>query len=190
MRRSLEMRPKGSKPAVALLPDLETAQWHFAREAFVGTEVHGQTPNVKGAMVGTEKGKRVWCYWSRMWYNNDPAEAKGNTMHILRLVVEDGSWEGTASNDTNGASVDHGHDAAIAALMSMAQREAEEWKMETVQIWSPSAATMAAAQKLEPSAKVVSRDAESIASLLWYPEHDGPVAEKIDWVGNEKYGWC
>jgi hypothetical protein len=190
MRRSLEIRPKGSKPAVALLPDFETAQWHFAREAFVGTEVHGKTPNVKGAMVGTEKGKRVWCYWSRMWYNNDPAEAKGNTMHILRLVIEDSSWEGTASNDTNGASVDHSHDAAIAALMSMAQREAEEWKMETVQIWSPSAATVAAAQRLEPSAKVVSRDAESIASLLWYLEHDGPVAEKIDWVGNEKYGWC
>lgn len=189
VKKSLESRPKGSNIAVALLPDVETIQWHHAREDFVATELHGKTPKVKGAMVGTEKGKRIWCYWTRMWSNSDPAEDKGNTLHILRLVVEEAGCDST-SNGVQDASASHGHDAAVAALMLLAQREAAEWKMEHVEIWSPSPVTVSAAQKLDPAAKVISRDAESIASLQWYPEHKGPVASKIDWVGNEKYGWC
>jgi hypothetical protein len=133
-----------------------------------------------------------------MWYNSNPDEAKGNTLHILRLVIEDGNWEETANGytnghshgHTNGNSTQHSHDAAIAALLRIAQREAEEWKMEHVEMWAPSQVALAAAQRLDPSAKVIDRDTESIASLQWYPEHDGSVADKIDWVGNEKYGWC
>jgi hypothetical protein len=185
IRRSLESRPKGSKIAVALLPDIETIQWHHAREDFVGIELHGKTPKVRGAVVGTEKGKRVWCYWTRMWYNQNPAEAKGNTLHILRLVIEDGSW-----NEPSSSSVNHSHAAAIAALLAMAQREAETWKMEHVEMWAPSSTALAAAKKLDPSAKVIDRDTESIASLQWFPEHEGSIADKIDWISNEKYGWC
>ncbi|KAH7385627.1 hypothetical protein BKA66DRAFT_569472 [Pyrenochaeta sp. MPI-SDFR-AT-0127] len=190
VKRSLELRPKGSKTAVALLPDIETIQWHHAREDFIGAELHGKIPKAKGAIIGTEKGKRVWCYWSRKWSNENPAEAKGNTLHILRLVIEDGSWEGANTSHVNDSSVDHSHDAAIAALLVMAQREAEEWKMEHVEMWAPTTATLAAARRLDPHVKVVNRDAESIASLQWFPEHDGPVADRIDWIANEKYGWC
>jgi hypothetical protein len=125
-----------------------------------------------------------------MWYNNNPAESKGNTLHILRLVIEDGSWQDATTSRVNGNSVDHSHDASVAALLAMAQQEAEEWKMDHVEIWNPTSATVSATQRLHPSAEVVDRDEESIASLQWFPEHDGPMAEKIDWVGNEKYGWC
>lgn len=189
VRRNLESRPKDSNTAVALIPNIETIRWHHAREEFVGNELHGKMPKIKGAVVGTEKGKRIWCYWTRMWYNQDPAEAKGNTLHILRLVIEDGGWEGSSSY-TNGQSQDHSHDAAIAVLMAMAQREAEEWKMENVEMWAPTPTALAAAKKLDPSAKIIDRDVESIASLRWYPEHEGPVADKIDWIANEKYAWC
>lgn len=170
-------------------PDADTMQWHHAREELVGMEVHGKTPKVKGAIIGAE-GKRVWCYWTRMFYNSNPTEAKGNTLHILRLVIEDDNWEQSASRDMNGNSDDHSHDTAIAALMAAAQKEAEEWKMEHVEIWNPSNATVSAARRLDPNVKVTDRDTESIASLQWFPEHDGPVAEKIDWISNEKYGWC
>lgn len=218
VRKSLESRPRGSNTAVALLPNIDTVRWHHAREDFVGHELQGRAPKVKGAMVGTEKGKRVWCYWTRMWYNSNPAEAEGNTLHILRLVIEDGSWEETTSGHTHGytnghtnhhngnqvdnrsngrqnsdsigRSLEDGHVAAIAGLMAMAQREADEWKMEHVELWTPSATSLAAAQSLYPAAKLTHRDTESIASLMWYPEHDGPVADKIDWIANEKYGWC
>jgi hypothetical protein len=193
VRTSLEARPKDSNTAVALIPDVETIRWHHAREDFVGTELHGKTPKVKGAIIGTEKGKRVWCYWTRMWYNQNPEETKGNTLHILRVVIEDeghSSWEGTGTKHANGESTNHVHDDSIAALLLVAQREAEEWRMEEVEAWNPSSELLAAAQKLDPQAQVVDRDTESIASLKWYPAHDGPVAESIDWIGNEKYGWC
>jgi hypothetical protein len=190
IKKSLQSRAKGSKIAVALIPDVDTIRWHHAREEFVGTELHGKSPKVKGAIVGTEEGKRVWCYWTRTWYNEDPSQSKGNTLYILRVVIEDdgsSSWE---RSDANPSSSDHKHDAAIAALFALAQQEAEEWKMEEVMAWNPSAATLAAAQKLYSSAKVIDRDLESIASLQWYPSHEGRIADLIDWVGNEKYGWC
>lgn len=190
VKRSLESRPRGSKVAVALLPNIETVRWHHAREDFVGTELHGKTPKVKGAIVGSEKGKRIFCFWTRMWYNSNPAESKGNTLHLLRLVHEDGRWADTAASCKDGGSSDPSHEASIAALMAAAQREAEEWKMEHVEIWNPSSNTVNAAQRLHPGAKVVDRDEESIASLQWFPEHDGPMAEKIDWISNEKYAWC
>lgn len=182
IRKRLESRPKGSKTAVALIPDVETIQWHHAREEFVGQEAHGRVPKVKGAIVGNQAGKRVWCYWTRVWYNEDVSIVKGNTMHILRLVVEDdvlGRREVTERDS-----------AAVAALLAFAQREAEEWKTEHVELWSPSASALAGAQILDKSAKVVDRDAESIASLLWHPEHEGAAADHVDWISNEKYGWC
>lgn len=201
LRQSLQSRPKDSKTAVALIPNLETIQWHHAREDFVGKELHGETPKIKGAIVGAEKGKRIWCYWTRMWYNPNPAEAKGNTLHILRLVIEDSSGEGSSSNMANGAGMTNGsssmangeasgQEAAIAALMAMAQREAQTWKMENVEMWTPAPVALAAAKKLDPGVKVIHRDIESIACLQWFPEHDGPAADKIDWVGIEKYAWC
>ncbi|KAF2266789.1 hypothetical protein CC78DRAFT_559123 [Lojkania enalia] len=192
VRRSLASRPKGSNTAVALIPDVQTIRWFHAREEFVGQELHGRTPEVKGAIIGSEKGKRIWCYWTRMWYNSNAQEAKGNTLHILRLVVENeehSSWKGSETKPMNGSSKVHMHDAAIAALLLMAQREAEEWNLEEVEVWNPSSATVAAAQMLDSSASVVDRDSESICSLMWYPEHEGKVADSIDWIGNEKYGW-
>jgi hypothetical protein len=190
VRKSLKSRPKGSKTAVALIPDVNTIRWHHAREDFVGMELHGKAPKIRGAIVGTEEGKRVWCYWTRAWYNEDPTQSRGNTLYILRIVIEDdgsSSWEGP---DVNASSSNHKHDAAIAALFALAQREAAEWTMEEVMAWNPSAATLAAAEKLDPSAKVIDRDLESIASLQWYPPHEGGIAQSIDWIGNEKYGWC
>ncbi|KAF2018742.1 hypothetical protein BU24DRAFT_104107 [Aaosphaeria arxii CBS 175.79] len=180
LRKSFQARPKGSPTAVALLPDIDTIRWHHARENFVGTELHGKAPQIKGAMVGSEVGKRVWCYWTRMWYNSNASEAKGNTLHILRVVIEDQESQAPTEETV----------AALASLLSMAQHQAEEWKAEEVEAWNPSPALVQAAQRLDSSAKLIHRDRESIASLMWYPEHEGPISEKIDWVGNEKYGWC
>ena len=73
-----------------MLPDHDTISWHHARENYVGEQLHGSVPIVKGAIVGTKVGKRVWCYFNRVWYNPNPKDSKENTLHILRLVIEDG----------------------------------------------------------------------------------------------------
>lgn len=145
---------------------------------------------IKGAIVGTEPGKRVWCYFNRVWYNPDPNSTKDNTLHILRLVVEDKgafNWEKASHDEDMEAYI-----PAIAALFKLARKEAKEWNMDDVEIWNPNEATVKAVKSLAPEAEVVHRDEESIASLMWYGErpNDGPVTEYIDWLANEKYGWC
>jgi hypothetical protein len=192
VRKSLESRPADSNIAVALIPDIETINWHHAREDFVGKELRGESPEIKGAIVGSEAGKRIWCYWTRMWYNNNPAESTDNTLHILRLVIEEqggSNWE-SQQGQTNGSDASPDHAAAVTALLLMAQEEAQKWNMAELQAWNPSPAMISAAKSLDPNAEVVNRDKESIASLKWNAPHEGPVAEGIDWIGNEKFGWC
>jgi GNAT superfamily N-acetyltransferase len=189
VRSSMAEAPK-DKTFVALTPDLATIKWHHAREEFVAQELHGKVPDVKGAIVGTEAGRRVWCYFTRMFYNGNPAESKGNTLHILRIVVEERglfTWERASADADLSAYI-----PAIAALFKLALTEAKKWNMEGVEAWNPTEPTVKAAKVLCPSAKIVDRDQESIASLMWYGSrrNDGPVAEEVDWLGNEKYGWC
>jgi hypothetical protein len=190
VRETMRSGLADNKISVALLPDIATVSWHHAREEFVGKELHGRVPEIKGAIVGTEPGKRIWCYWNRMFYNPDPLACEENTLHILRLVVEERgtfTWE-KASADVGMLK----YVPAITALFKSAQTEAAKWNMAEVEIWNPNDVTVKAAQNTHLEAKVVHRDTESIASLMWYGERtkDGPVADYVDWLGNEKYGWC
>ncbi|KAK4543561.1 hypothetical protein LTR36_005456 [Oleoguttula mirabilis] len=201
------------RTAVALLPDRATLDWHHAREAFVATELHGdgdggEAPAFlrsggRGALVhvgGPEGSRRVWCYWTRVWTN--PSEEAPDTLHILRIVVEDADEDednaadpdSTATDFTpaSGEGVAQLQDSpvvqAIAVLLSAAQTEAERSGMAEVQVWNPTSITLAAAQLLDKaSSAVVQREEESIASLLWYGEGSW---RDVEWVCNEKYGWC
>ncbi|CAI6246490.1 unnamed protein product [Periconia digitata] len=187
LRETLEARPQASNIAVALVPDVETMQWHHSREEFVAGELYGREPDVKGAIVGNKKGERAWMYWTRVWTNTNPHERQGNTLHILRLVFENHVQAGKENVDAGSRHLDEN---MVVALMLAAQEEAQRWTMEQVEMWNPSEVALAAAQKLHSTAKLVQRDRESIASLKWYPEHAGPVASSIDWVCNERYAWC
>jgi hypothetical protein len=184
------LKTSPNRASVAIIPDIATIRWHHAREQFVGNELHGKSPQIKGAIVGSVPGKRVWCYWTRMFYNPDPSSTKDNTLHILRLVLEE---HGVFNFEDGSAEVDMSeYVPAITALFMMARDEAVEGGMEDVLVWNPTDVTVAAVRAIDPEAKVVDRDVESIASLMWYGEkmREGPVNGWIDWLGNEKYGWC
>jgi hypothetical protein len=189
LRMSLE-RAASSLPrsAFALIPDIQTMRWHHAREEFVGRELLGRVPQIKGAIVygdgdgGTGLG-RVWCYWTRMWYNEDARRREGNTLHVLRLVERrrGGDWELDPLGDDERSRVA----PRIAALLAVARREAGEWNLEGVEVWNPNAATVEAARMLHEPAEVCHRDEESIPSLRWKAS-----ADDVLWLGNEKFGWC
>lgn len=185
-RNRLARSSKGADTSVALVPDRRTVRWHHAREEFVARELFNRYPEIKGAVVG-EPGSRVWCYWTRVWTN--PQEQTPNTLHILRLVIEDEAY----SDFTPASSVkaemlkDSPIAKAIAALFAEAQRQAAEWDMNETTIWNPTSTTLAAAQLLDPKATVEDRQEESITSLRWYGEGS---SENVDWICNEKYGWC
>ncbi|KAI9667583.1 MAG: hypothetical protein M1821_000399 [Bathelium mastoideum] len=181
IRQYLEsLDSKAIKPTVAIIPDIATMQWHHAREEFVANELYGKVPTVKGAIAGSEVGQRVWCYWTRTWYNEDGTKSEGNTLFILRLVVEDETAPDVAS--------------AIASLFAAALAEAKAWHLAEVLMWNPSDLVITAAKMLDPQATVVQREA-SIPSLRWHGDVDDPdcripATQQCDWIHNEKYGWC
>lgn len=178
------------KPTVALVPDLATISWHHAREEFVANELTSRTPVFKGAIVSTKSGSQAWCIWTRVW--SSPGDEHGNTLHILRLVVEDG--DDSVAHDFNPATEDgvaglrsSSAVQAVAALFAAAQKQAVEWDMRTVEFWNPNNVALAAARQLDERVSVQAREKESICSLRWYGKGNG---EDVEWVYNEKYGWC
>lgn len=186
-RRLLKSSRTSNRTTVAVVPDRATMAWHHARDDFVANELYGKSPTVKGVMVGDKPGSRIWMTFTRVWtYLQEDCP---NTLHILRLVIEDESLSDLSPASPAEADKLQGTDVvqAIAACFQVAQSEAALWDMKEVTLWNPTSATLAAARSLDPNAAVVEREHESIASLNWYGSGS---AEDIDWVCNEKYGWC
>ena len=189
--RNTLAKPQADKTAisVALIPDENVIQWHHAREEFVANELLGRSPEVKGAIVKGEEGHRVWCLWTRTF----GSKQNGNTMNILRLVIEGEVEQHEYSRPTScKVRVEESHRWQVLAATSVMQSacfEAAKWGMDEVQLWNPSPLTVAAARNIDPFAEIVERADDSIASLRWHgPELDSTT--DIAWIGNEKHGWC
>ena len=182
IRTRLRKPHAARKTAVALIPDANTLDWHYAREDFVANELYGPNPTFmasgRGAIVEAAPGSRVWCYWVRVWTNAQ--EEAPNTLHIMRLVVEDESYG--IFTPASGEGADKIEDdrlvQAIAKLLAMATVQAHRSGMQEVQIWNPTSTTLAAARLVDADAAKVTREKESIAALNWYG--DGSW-EDLDW---------
>ena len=122
-------------------------------------------------------------------------------MHILRFVMEgvvDLGDQDTLQNMTENEPETLGYLVeAFKAIMQVAQREAAGWRVEDVQMWNPSPLVRALVEKakVEGGFETVERDVESIPSLMWYGSGtqegmQGGRTEDVEWVGNEKFGWC
>ncbi|GAB1319413.1 hypothetical protein MFIFM68171_09623 [Madurella fahalii] len=172
LRADLARRPAG-RTHVALLPELDMLLWHLMREDFMTKCIFGRTPTVRGAVAG-EPGKRVWAVWMRGYYGG-LKKMEGNTLHVLRVVVEDEEQPDEALVD------------GFRSIIQIAQAEAAEWKTQDVQMWNPTPKLRGLIERCGVEYEFVDRDKESIASLMWYGEE--PTAE-LDWVANEKYAWC
>jgi len=194
VRKAMACPSDSGKSRYTILPDHEHMLWHHSKEGWVCDRLFGKRPLVKGAITG-QPGSRVWVVWTHRFYSPPHGpDCSENTLYILRVVVEDqtslkhftSSLEGTLSDQQPKC------DELIAnmrAVLQAAQNEAVEWKLYHVKLWGP-------APELEEVIKLtgvphrrVDRDEEGICSLLWYGEGSGREDE-VEWVGNEKYGWC
>ncbi|KAF4810072.1 Lysine acetyltransferase [Colletotrichum siamense] len=170
LRARLSKESKGSKTRVSLLPDIDAILWHLMREDFMTKHIFGKTPTVRGAVVG-ERGERVWAVWTRGYYGG-LKKPEGNTMHILRLVME------------NVNSSDAYVQEAIHELLTLARAEAAEWKSNNIELWNPDSRVRGLIEKAGIPHEFVERETDSIASLMFYGDGD------VEWVLNEKFGWC
>ncbi len=157
---------------VAIRPDLEHFEWHFARDE-VQTEIIGKSfPKVKGAI---HRPTGLALIWHRVY----AARKSDWQLHILHVVVPP-----SVANSEKAES-------AMAALLLRAQLEAHAWDMTSgVELWDPSELVIASAQKLrskeQGKVEIITRDKEHLCSLRWA----AGVNEEVVWLAKEKYGWC
>ena len=191
MRRNLEAVRDG-KTHVALIPDHEHIQWHHFREDFICQKVYGKQPKIRGAIIGGP-GHRIWAVWARSIYGSVEEATSGNTLHILRLVIEEVVPESSFSTRTGGSIYDDNllnrQAQGLRAILQIAQAEAAEWNLSHVELWNPTPLAQLLIGKTGLQHSGVERKNESIPSLMWYGEGGGNVDE-LEWVGNEKFGWC
>ncbi|KAJ9613076.1 hypothetical protein H2200_003017 [Cladophialophora chaetospira] len=170
LRKASEAKP--GKTHVAIRPDLEHFEWHFARDEFQTKIVGKSFPKVKGAIHRATGIALIWC---RVY----AAKQSDWQLHILHTIIPP-SLE--ASEDA---------ELAMAALLLRAQLEAHNWEMASgVEVWGPPDLVVASAQRLrskeQGKVEIISRDKEHLCSLRWAPK----VNEDIVWMATEKYGWC
>lgn len=185
-------RARDGKTHVCIIPDHEHIQWHHVREDFMCQKIFGRQPNIRGAIVG-EEGHRVWAVWTRSFYGQVGETSAGNTLHILRLVIEDEVPESSLSTRTGGAlsngSLLDEQAQKLKSVLQIAQAQAAEWKVLHVELWNPTPLVQSLVQKTDLQYSIVDRENESIPCLMWYGE-GGCKLDELEWVGNEKYGWC
>jgi hypothetical protein len=163
-------------------------KWHHAREEFIAIELFGIKPDIKGAIVGDEEGRRAWCIWEHEWTKSAGGEKNlGGKLYILRLAVE--------SRNENDAST-----AKIATLIIAAQREAARWGLGVVELWDPTEEVLRGAKlalmllsKPQSNINLIQREKLNVASLQWHggeSELEDVRSGDVMWIGIEKYTWC
>lgn len=125
-------------------------------------------PKVKGAI--TRDGLR-WIMWGRDFSLGDPK------LYILR-VVNLGDQVGLAAD--------------MDAMLRAAVDEAAKWGLKKVCVWNPDQGLVESAKRVAGGeVQVEDREMDSIASLMMYGEAKaGSGVEDVEWVFNEKFGWC
>ena len=181
--------PPASDVRIALIPDAATMKWHHSREEFLAKVLFDRRPKSKGAMAEVSNGRKVWCIWTRTF----GANRDQNVLNILRLSVEgDETFSQPASNKITDNVRNRSQKPqveAVAAILEAAQIEASDWGMSSVQFWNPSPLLVLAARHLKHSAEIIDRHEESLPSLRWHG-NPKPNDLTIDWLLNEKFGWC
>ncbi|TVY30198.1 Uncharacterized protein LHYA1_G000745 [Lachnellula hyalina] len=133
-------------------------------------------PTIHGAISTGAPGSRVWIVFSRVFYGPLANAKSGNTLYILRLVVED-----ERDTDENAQK--------LKSVLQVAQAEAKEWEVSSVTAWNVSDVVKGLLKRTGLEHTFVDRENDSITSLMWYGEGRGDV-DSIGWLGNEKFAWC
>ena len=192
IRRKMTRRTEDGKLRLVLVPDLDHMLWHHSKEEFACEKLFGKYPQVKGAIAG-EVGNRIWAIWTHRYYGDPDSIASGNTLYILRLVIENDvaanadapeGKEITCNVEQQDIRVNH-----MKAILQTAQAEAAEWKLSSVHLWDPSSLAQQLIDQTGIQNSKISREDEGIASLLWYGEGSGKE-DMLEWVANEKFAWC
>ena len=167
------------KTRMMVVPDLDHMLWHHSKEDFACEKLFGKHPRMKGAIIG-ELNDRMWVIWTHRYYGDPYSASSNNTLYILRIVIE--------RRDTGPDQREH-QIGQMRALLWAAQNEAAEWSLSCVKLWDPAYLVQDMVERTGIQHRKVEREEESLASLLWFGGGSGRE-DMVEWLGNEKYGWC
>ncbi|KAL9625279.1 MAG: hypothetical protein Q9160_000681 [Pyrenula sp. 1 TL-2023] len=191
IRKAMAIPSKGTDRRMTIIPDLDHMAWHFAKEHFTCEYLFEKSPQTKGAIVGSP-GKQIWAVWTHRYYGRPDAEVTNNVLYILRLVMERDETASRLPLDAEKKLVGKDFDEQVGymkAVLRAAQAEAAEWKLDVIKLWDPTPLVQDMVTKSGIECKMVQREADSIASGLWYTsssQADGPAPL---WLNNEHYAW-
>ncbi|RDA82348.1 hypothetical protein CP532_3004 [Ophiocordyceps camponoti-leonardi (nom. inval.)] len=205
LRSKLSSYPASPTIRLALIPDLATLQWHFARQDFLADYIDSlpRLPGepMRGALYEGNDEKdgekcRVWVLWTVKSEPSDSEAGEGsksssNKLEFLRLSYPESISQPQLQ-------------AAVKALIKGALSQSRRWLCTSIQIWNPDERLrpiLEGMTQLRP--ELVEREDSSIASLLWLgqdglggecleavEEKKGEKGVDVDWIANDKFGWC
>jgi GNAT superfamily N-acetyltransferase len=180
IRKAMSSRFPDGKTRVLILPDHAHMLWHHVREEFKCEKLFGKYPKVKGAMAG-EVGSRVWVIWTHKFYGKPDNLEAGNTLYILRLVIEKQGPEGNVIAKDREAVKEK-----LRIVIQSAQDEAREWKLQSVKLWDPTPLMRELVQEMGIEFSDVEREDAEIASVMYT---EVGKEDNIEWLANEKFAW-
>ncbi|KAF2676445.1 hypothetical protein K458DRAFT_424768 [Lentithecium fluviatile CBS 122367] len=198
MRKAMASPSPDNLVRMTIIPDVDHMLWHHAKADFACEYLFNKTPLFKGAIAG-EPGDQVWVVWTHRYCSPLDAEnlPGNNTLYILRLVIEP---DPKASQLPSPADKLPSQDlynkilSGVKTVLQAAQAEAAEWKLDTIELWDPTPLVKNVLGKSGLEYTVVEREAEHMASLLWYDKDGGGFGNGTStpaplWVGCEHYAW-
>ncbi|KAF9888928.1 hypothetical protein FE257_008097 [Aspergillus nanangensis] len=173
------------KTRFMIVPDHTHMLWHHAKEEYTCQMIFQNKPHIKGAIIG-DTGNRIWVVWTHRFYEppRPTGTASMNTLYILRLVIENQDALNAGSGEQYDLQVDY-----LQAVIVSAQAEAAVWGLHSVKLWGPSIHVQQLIKRTGIPHHQEEREEDAISSLRWYGE-GGAHEDDVEWIGNEKYGWC
>ena len=167
---------QNGKAALMVVPDEDHMRWHHGKEDFMYAKVLEKECPCKGVLIRKAIGEdRAWAVWTRRYYGLGDTGRRENTLYILRLA-----FDSQGSTEHEKAEMQE----SLKMIIEAAQAEADYWGMGSVKLWDPSPLVFELMQGIDLEYKMVERDQDCIASLMWYGDGDAP-----EFVANEKYAW-
>jgi GNAT superfamily N-acetyltransferase len=186
LEQAMSRSSKEDITRLLILPDNDHMRWHHSKEEFVAQKLFGKTPLLKGAISGV-RGQAVWAIWTHRFYDHPDKNPTDNTLYILRFVVED--LQLRLDTEDNIKHLSDQQIMGVREVLQAAQAEAAEWNLHKIKLWNPSHCLQRAIQLSGISFQHKHRTQDSIPCLQWYGEGSGKP-ESLNWLLNEKYGWC
>jgi hypothetical protein len=151
---------------LAFTPSFKQVSWHLTRAEIMAKAIFSKIPQAKGAIT---ESRQSWIYWDH--------DLRAQELVIIRLV------------SLNHMDIEQ-RKSEVISLLEAAVREAAEWNLPKVFLWSPDEIVSNAVKTIyrrDELSSVFEDGTQHLPSLRWHAEKS---IENVNWEYNEYFAWC